>query len=665
MALNGNVNSAYACRSNPGPVSALTTLIVTLLWLAPLRVNVMPAAAQQITPVPDTEWRHHHGSLAGSRYSSLAQIGRDNLARLALAWEWRSDSVTTGNEFKNESTPLMVNGTLYFTTGIDRAVVAADAATGTTRWVWRMDEGPRARVAPRRNSGRGVAWWSDGADARVFVVTPGFHLVALDPDSGSPVAGFGVNGVVDLKLQLGVPLDPATAAIGSSSPPIIFEDLVILGPALEVGLRPRSRTNVPGRILAIDARTGELRWRFHTIPREGEFGVDTWLDGSWRFTGNAGAWAPFSLDPERALLYVPVEAATGDYYGGHRPGYNLFSTSLVCLDARTGERVWHQQIVHHDIWDYDNPTTPVLVDVDVNGRRVHAVAQITKQSFVYVYDRSSGEPVWPIIEQPVPQSDVPGERTAPTQPIPTRPPPFDRQGVTIDDLIDFTPALRAAAIERVRPYRLGSLFAPASLANALDGTHGTLSLPGTLGGANWEHAAFDTATGTLFVGSWTNPAILALATDPDRSDMDYIMVGSAAPDVDGIPIIKPPYSRITAIDLNRGDLRWSVPNGNTPDAIRNHEALLGITIPATGARARPLLLATPAVLFAGEGWGGAHILRALDKHTGRTLHEWQLPGVVTSQPMTWALAGRQYIAFWVGDPRSDVRARLLAFTLRD
>ncbi|MGH7502316.1 MAG: PQQ-binding-like beta-propeller repeat protein [Longimicrobiales bacterium] len=610
------------------------------------------------------EWRYYHYDLAGTRYAPLDRVDSTNVNRLAIAWEWRSDSVTTGREFKNESTPIMVDGVLYFTTGADRAVVAADAGTGATKWVWRMDEGARARVAPRRNSGRGVSWWSDADDARVFVVTPGFHLVALDAATGTPVASFGQNGIVDLKLQLGVELDPETAAIGNSSPPLVFEDIVVVGPALEVGLRPRSRANVPGRVLALDARTGELLWRFHTIPQQGEFGIDTWEGESWRYTGNAGAWAPLSLDQRRGWLYLPLEAATGDYYGGHRLGDNLFSTSLVCVDIRTGQRIWHRQIVHHDIWDYDNPATPILADIDVNGRRIEAVVQITKQSFAYVFDRVTGEPVWPMTETPVPPSDVPGERAALTQPMPSRPLPFDRQGVTIDDLIDFTPALRAQAIELVRPYRLGALFAPASLRDAPDGTQGTLSLPGTLGGANWEHAAFDPESGTLFVGSWTTPAVLALAHDTTRPDVDYVMIGGRAPDVQGLPLIKPPYSRITAIDLNTGEHRWLIPNGDTPEIYRSHETLAGLDIPPTGSHARPLLLATPSLLFAGEGWGGAPMLRAIDKATGRTVSTWTLPGQVTSQPMTYLHGGRQYIAFWVGDVRSDVRARLLAFALR-
>ncbi len=624
---------------------------------------VVTAVPRPLAAQAPGDWRHHHRDQAGTRYSPLDQVDASNVGRLEVAWMFRTDSLHRSTEYRNASTPILVDGTLYFTTGTDRAVVAVDAATGETRWLWRLDEGERARVAPRANSGRGVAAWSDGEHTRIVVVTPGFHLAALDARTGVPVPGFGTNGIVDLKLELGVPLDPVTAAIGSSSPPLVFEDVLVVGPALEVGLRPRSRRNVPGRVLALDARTGKLRWRFNTIPQPGEFGHDTWADGSWEYTGNAGAWAPLTLDAQRGFLYLPIEAATGDYYGGHRPGDNLFSTSLVCLDIRTGQRVWHRQIVRHDIWDYDNPTAPILADITVEGRRIEAVVQLTKQSFAYVYDRVTGAPVWPMFDQPVPSSDVPGERAARTQPIPTKPAAYDRQGVSIDDLIDFTPALRAEAIEAVRPYRLGPLFTPASLRDAADSTRGTLSLPGTEGGTNWEGGALDPEAGLLFVSSRTSPVVLALANDSARSDMNYVMVGGRVPSVRGLPLIKPPYSRITAIDLNTGEHVWMAPNGETPDAIRDNPALAGLDLPPTGGMTRPVLLATKTLLFSGEGFGGRPVLRAHDKRTGHVLHAFALPGAVSSPPMTYAHNGRQYIAFWVGDVRAEVPARLIVMAL--
>jgi quinoprotein glucose dehydrogenase len=636
-------------------VFALLTRVRCAVLIALTLVLQGPVLAQQ-----NGEWRAYHRDLASTRYSPLDRIDRNTVRDLTIAWHWKSDSV--GSERANESTPLMVGGVLYFTTGRTRGVVAADAATGATKWVWGMDESARLEVAPRTNSGRGVSYWSSGSEARIFVVTPGFQLVALDAQNGKPIAGFGTNGVVDLKQQLGVPLDPTTAAVGNSSPPLVFEDIVVVGPALEVGLRPPSRKNVPGRVMAFDARTGVLRWRFNTIPQSGEFGVDTWENDSWQYTGNAGAWAPLSLDERRGWIYLPVEAATGDYYGGHRHGNNLFSTTLVCLDVRTGTRNWHYQIVHHDIWDYDNPSAPILADVTVAGRRVEAVVQLTKQSFAYVFDRVSGQPVWPINEHPVPQSDVPGERTAPTQPIPSKPAAFDRQGVTIDDLIDFTPALRAQALEAIKPFRLGPLFAPASLRNAPDSTRGTLSLPGTLGGSNWEGGAFDPETSMLYVGSYTSPAVLALGKDTARSDMDYVFVGGTVPRISGLPLIKPPYGRITAIDLKTGEHAWMVPNGETPETILRNPALQGVTIPRTGIASRALLLVTKSLLFAGEGASGRPMLRALDKRTGDMVWETVLPGPMTSQPMTYLHGGRQYLAFWVSDTATR-RSQLIAFAL--
>ena len=637
--------------------AALLTALLPLT--SPAQQTAAGAASRK-----DAEWPNHHRDLAGSRYSPLAQIDRSNVARLATAWTWKPDTSEKPAEFRNQSTPLMVNGLLYFTSGINRSVYAVDPGTGATRWSWSMSEGARARRAPRRGAGRGVSYWTDGKERRIFVVTPGFQMVALDANTGKQVPTFGTGGVVDLKLQLGVELNVDSAAIGNSSPPLVFEDIVVVGPALEVGLQPTSMRNVLGSILALDARTGALRWRFNTIPQAGEPGNETWENESWRYTGNAGAWAPLSLDNKRGFLYLPVEAATGDYYGGHRHGDNLFSTSIVCLNVRTGKRVWHFQTVHHDIWDYDNPTAPFLADIRVNGRRREALVQITKQSFAYVLDRVTGKPIWPIVERPVPASDVPGERASRTQPIPSRPAPFDRQGVTPNDLIDFTPALRAEALAALAPFRMGALFQPASLNNAADGTKGTISLPGTVGGANWEHGAYDPERGTLFVGSFTNPVILAMANDPKRSDMNYIMVGDEVPTVRGLPVIKPPYSRVTAIDLNSGNHRWMVPNGDTPDAVKQHPALAGLSIPPTGGFARPVMVATRTLLFVAEGWRGAPKLRALDKRTGATLAEFTLPGMASSSPMTYAFNGVQYVAIWVGDTRANPPTQLVVMALK-
>jgi quinoprotein glucose dehydrogenase len=623
-------------------------------------------AQQPAAPVSTAgEWRSYGRDLGNSRYSPLDQLNRDTLGRVAIAWRWRSDNFSVPAERSNQSTPLMVKGTLYFTTGSTRWVIAADAATGATRWTWRLDEGDRARRAPRRDSGRGVAYWStgDGTDERIFTVTPGFQLVALDARTGLPVPTFGDKGIVDIKANLGVPIDVMTAAIGSSSPPLVFENVVIIGPALEVGTAPPSKTNVPGRITAFDARTGKLVWRFNTIPQAGEKGVETWENESWKYTGNAGAWAPLSLDEKRGYVYLPVEDATGDYYGGHRPGDNLFSSSLVCLDARTGKLIWYYQIIHHDIWDRDNASAPILTDITVDGRRIEAVVQLTKQAYAYVFDRATGKPVWPIVERPVEQSDVPGEKTAATQPVPTKPAAFDRQGVTQDDLIDFTPDLRAEAIKAVANLRLAkNAFSPPSLADGPDGTKGTLALPGTLGGANWEGGAFDPETGVLYVASWTNPSNFALSKSP-RSDMDWVGGGGGVPRVRGLQILKPPYSRITAINLNTGEHAWMVPSGDTPPAIKNNPALAGLTIPPTGAQSRPVVLATKTLLFTAEGSNGQPILRALDKRTGEKVWEMMLPGAVTSVPMAYAIGDRQFLALWVSDRTSDLPSTLIALAL--
>jgi quinoprotein glucose dehydrogenase len=413
--------------------------------------------------------------------------------------------------------------------------------------------------------------------------------------------------------------------------------------------------NIPGRILAIDAVSGKLLWRFNTIPQSGEAGLETWENESWTYTGNTGAWAPMSLDEQRGYLYVPVEAPTGDYYGGHRPGNNLFSSSVLCLDIRTGKRVWHFQTVHHDIWDYDNPTAPIVVDLNVDGRRIEAVAQMTKQGFTFVFDRVTGAPVWPIEERPVPQSETPGEKTSPTQPFPTRPPPFDRQGFSVDDLIDFTPELRAQAIEAIKAYRIGPVYTPPSVPDQAAGIRGTLALPNSTGGGNWEHGAFDPETGMLYVGSVTNATVLSLAPGAPRSDMNFIGRLGGAPNVQGLPIVKPPYGRITALDLNRGERKWTVASGDTPDRIRNNPALAGLDIPRTGSSSsRPVVLATRTLLFQGDGQGGGAKLHVLDKATGDVVRDITLAGPVTSSPMTYMHDGRQYVAFWISNPRATL-----------
>lgn len=626
-----------------------------------LAALALPLQAQQGTT--DGEWAVYGGDAGHTRYAPLDQITAENAGDLEIAWRWNARNFGPNPFVRSATTPLMIDGVLYATAGMRRSVVAIDAGNGETLWTWRMDEGERLAGAPRPNPGRGVSYWSDGSgDDRILVVTPGYHMVALDASTGRPVPGFGSEGTVDLndghRMRPDIPLD---GSIGASSPPTVVGDVIVVGSAHHVGLRPPSRVNTPGDVRGFDARTGELLWTFKTIPEPGEEGIETWEQESWAYTGNAAVWAPISYDAETGYVYLPTEAATGDYYGGHRHGNNLFSTSLVCLDSRTGEKVWHYQIIHHDIWDWDNPTFPILADVEVDGTPRQIVAQLTKQGFTYVFDRMTGEPIWPIVETAVPQTDVPGEWTSPTQPIPTKPPPFERQGFTEDDLIDFTPEIKERALEAVAPYRMGPIFTPPSLADAPDGTNGTLSLPSTIGGANWEGGALDPETGMLYVGSQTNASILQLIPGGEQSDMDYIFGFARASIARGVPIVKPPWGRITALDLTSGDLAWTVPNGDTPEGTAEALGIDPDLVPRTGKVSRAGVLVTRSLLFAGEGASGAPILRALDKATGATIAEIELPNAQVGLPMTYMHEGRQFIVISVGG--SGQPAELIALAL--
>ncbi len=623
-----------------------------------IRTPVTLLAAMMLAPVclaaqhgaQGGEWPIYGGDAGHTRYSALDQIDASNFADLEIAWRWSARNFGPNPLIRSSTTPLMIDGVLYATAGMRRGVVAIDAGTGETLWMWRMDEGERLASAPRANPGRGVSYWSDGAgDDRVLVVTPGYHLVALDAKTGVPVDGFGTGGTVDLndghRTREGIPL---VGTIGASSPPTVVGNVIVVGSAHHIGLRPPSMVNTPGDVRGFDARTGRLLWTFKTIPEAGEEGNETWLNDSATYTGNAAVWAPISFDAETGYVYLPTEAATGDYYGGHRHGNNLFSTTLVCLDSRTGEKIWHFQIIHHDIWDWDNPTFPILADLEIDGEPRKIVAQVTKQGFTYVFDRLTGEPIWPIEERSVPQTDVPGEWTSPTQPFPTKPPPFERQGFAEDDLLDFTPELRARAVEVVSAYRMGPIFTPPSLAEAPDGSRGTLSLPSTTGGANWEGGALDPETGYLYVGSQTNVSVLAMIEGGDRSDMNYIF-GFARPQVArGIPIVKPPWGRITALNLTDGTLAWMVPNGDTPEGVAERLGVEPEDVPRTGKVSRAGVLVTKTLLMAGEGSSGDAVFRALDKMTGETLAEIDLPNAQVGLPMTYMHEGRQYIVISVG-----------------
>jgi len=640
---------------------------VSMGWMgrllpAALSLSAGWAMAQQ--GASDGEWRRYHGDAGATRYSGLEQITEENVGNLRIAWRWTSANFGPTPEFKNETTPLMVDGVLYFTAGLRRDVVAIDAGTAETLWTYRLDEGERGRAAPRKNSGRGVAYWTDGGrDQRIFVVTPGFQLVALDAKTGRPIPDFGTDGLVDLKLGFDQPVDLDANNLGSSSPGIVFENLILVGPAMSGAARLRSKTGVPGHVTAWDTRTGERRWIFHTVPKPGEYGYETWEDDSAKYSGHAGVWAPMTLDEALGYVYLPVEVATSDYYGAHRLGDNLFSSSLVCLNARTGERVWHYQIVHHDIYEYDNSSAPILMDVSVEGRPVKAVVQLTKQSFAFAFDRATGEPLWPIEERPVGASDVPGERASKTQPFPTKPAALDRQGAAEADLIDLTPAILEEARGIARRYRLGPLFTPPSLADAADGTRGTIQLPGTGGGALWEGGAVDVETGVLYVGTSTGPTLLALHREPEYSDIAYVSAGVVVDGPQGLPLFKPPFGRITAVDMNTGRHLWMKPNGGTPPAIRDHPALKGVELEPTGSPSRAVLLATKTLLFAGEGWQGEPFFRAYDKKTGELLAEIPIPAPATSLPMTYLHQGKQYVVFAAGDARTDHAAELIALAL--
>ncbi len=622
----------------------------------------------------DGEWHYYAGDAGSTRYSPLDQINADNVKDLEIAWRWTARNLGPRPDYNFRATPILVNGVLYTTAGSRRAAVAIDAATGETLWVYRFDEGERGKTAPRQTSGRGVAYWTDGQDERIFFLTPAYFMIALNASTGRPYPDFGRDGIVDLKEGLDRPVDLIKDAIGSSSPPIVVGDVVIMGAALPAGGQPPTKEMPPGHIRGYDVRTGERLWIFHTIPQPGEYGHDTWEGDSWSFTGNVAAWTSLTADLELGYVYLPLEAPTGDYYGGHRPGDNLFSQSLVCLDAKTGKRVWHFQTVHHGIWDYDLPAAPVLVDINVDGREIKAVAQVTKQAFTFVFDRATGEPVWPIEEREVLQTDVPGERTVPTQPFPAKPPPFDRQGVSVADLIDFTPELNAEARKIAEFYRLGPLFTPPSLVDDEAKKRGTLTLPGSQGGANWPGPAFDPETGILYVSSSTSPRIYGLVRDPERSNMDYIngsrlrLPQGGGPR--GLPLIKPPWGRITAIDLNEGEILWQVPNGEAPDYVRDHPALEGVEIGRTGRPDRSGLLLTKTLLFAGEGGGlfaefgsGGNMLRAHDKRTGEIVSEFELPANQTGVPMTYTLDGKQYIVLAVG--AQDYPAELVALRVAE
>jgi quinoprotein glucose dehydrogenase len=642
------------------------------------------------------EWPTYGGDLASTRYSPLDQIDRNNFSKLEVAWRFKTDSLGPRPEYNLQSTPLMVGGVVYSTGGTRRAVVALDAATGEMLWMHSLNEGKRGESAPRLLSGRGLSYWTDGREARIIYVTPGYQMVALDAKTGGRVAGFGKNGIVDLKQDFDqAPIDPVTGAVGLHAAPVIANDVIIIGAAFETGAIPKSKSNIKGYVRGFDVRTGKRIWVFHTIPRPGDVGHDTWEGDSASYTGNTGVWAQMSVDEQLGLVYLPVELPTHDYYGGNRAGNNLFSESIVAVELKTGKRRWHYQLVHHGMWDMDIPCAPVLMDITVNGRPIKALAQATKQAFLYVLNRETGEPVWPIEERPVPKGDAVGEWYSPTQPFPTRPAAYDGQGLAIDDLIDFTPELRAEAVKLVAPYRLGPIFTPPSVSRR-EGPIATLTMGAQAAATNWPGASYDPETHTMYVASQTSVATLGLVPPPPGvATVPYhqgtVLAGArtdggsgsnasgpaaAAADalsanltVQGLPIVKPPYSRITAINMDTGDFRWQVAFGATPPNIANHPALKGLNLPPMGRPGNNNgTLVTKTLLIAGEknfgptpsGQRGA-MLRAYDKATGQEVAALYLPAPQTGSPMTYLLNGQQHLVVAISG--GTYTGELVAFKL--
>lgn len=670
--------------------SALAMAMVAIVASAqspPQRSAGPPPASQGQYSVGSVDWPTYGGDPGGQKYSPLADVNRANVTTLKLAWSWDASEqpiaaapgqlpARPGNF---QATPLAINDTLIFPTPYNR-VISVDATTG--REYWSFDpQSWRTYGQPSNGTGlvhRGIATWTDGRERRVFINSR-WRLIALDAMTGKPIQAFGTNGEID--LTAGLSRSIRKEHYTNTSPPVVWGDLVILGNG--VGDRLQYRGDPPGDIQAFDVRTGKRVWRFKTVPEPGEFGNDTWKDDSWKYVGHTNAWAPFTVDSARGIVYLPVGTPSNDYWGGERKGAGLFGETILALDARTGSRVWHFQVAHHGIWDYDPPAPPVLATVRHDGRSVDIVAAPTKQGFLFVFDRVTGLPLWPIEERGVPQSDVPGEESWPTQPFPTKPAPFAPQGFTTNDLADFTPAIRAAAIRSVAGYRMGPLYTPPSM-------QGTIVAPGVIGGAGWGGAALDPETGWIYVKASNEPALMTIAKrnaptdtidapyayDPARRSLgvptDGLLGGRAGsagagapPAMSGggrgrsLPIAKPPYGTLTAIDLNTGDTKWSIPLGDNP-AVRSNPVLAGVKLPdKLGVVGSPGGLVTKGGLIFITGGGRA--LYAIDSRSGAYVWEYDLGQVAYANPMTFrSRAGKQYVVIATG---SGTTSKLMAFTL--
>ena len=667
-------------------IGARTAAAALAMWLA------AGAAQAQYGAPASGEWRSYAGDAGSTKYSPLDRITAENFTDLEPLWHWKSvdahlvhdagaghsliaadalfdvlqqqepDRWTAWDGVRRTrsrpsiralvATPLMVDGVLYLSTPLYQAA-AIDARTGETLWVHdpRAYESGTPAIAEWRH--RGVAYWENDGEARIVWGTGDGYLVAVDARTGLPAPDFGDGGRVD--LTAGLPRSTRgrrdvlnLLTLSSQSPPIVIRDTIVIGSTIND--RTITREATPGWARAYDARTGRHRWDFHTVPQSAdEFGSDTWLNESWRYSGNTNIWSMMSGDEELGWVYLPIGTPTNDYYGGHRLGDNLFAESLVAVDVETGQRQWHFQMIHHGLWDYDLPAAPNLLDVTVDGRLVKAVAQVSKQGFVYVFDRVTGEPVWPIEERPVAtDTDLEGEAPSPTQPFPTRPAAFEYQGTSIDDLVDFTPEIRQMAVEAVEGFRLGPLYTPQTL-------RGTIMRPAVAGGANWSGAAVDPETGYLYVPSANAHSTIQLtAPEPDEpATLRYIRRSTAAGPVmpRGLPLWKPPYTRMTAIDMNTGEHAWMVPTGRG-DRIRNHPLLRGLDLPPLGGdagRSGPLLTRTLLIhaLTAGGSGNGPRLV-AYDKRTGAEVGSIDLPAGALGAPMTYLLDGAQHIALTVG-----------------
>lgn len=706
-----------ASRTNRSGLAFLMLLTGSALWGcgAPDQTQVQGQgeAQGQAQGMPSTakgDWPLYTADLRGTRYSPLAQIDAGNFDDLEEAWTFKTDNLGNRPEYKLEGTPLAVNGILYTTAGTRRAAIALDGATGELLWMYSMHEGKRGGYAPRQLSGRGLSYWTDGqGDDRVLYVTPGYRLVCLDAKTGVPIESFGDHGVVDLKVGVikgsGEQIDLETGEIGLHSTPTVAGDVILVGSAMAEGFTVTTSNNSKGLVRAFDVRTGKMVWRFDTMPGPGQFGNDTWKDDSWAKNGNTGVWTQITVDEDAGLVYLPIESPTSDFYGGSRPGDNLFGESLVAVDLKTGERKWHFQFVHHPIWDHDMSSAPLIADVEIDGQMRKVVAVPSKQSFLYVFDRITGEPIWPINETPMPQSTVPGEETSPTQPIPSKPPAYARNYLKVpDDVIDFTPAMRAEGLAILKRYQTGPIYNP-PVEGTVDGIVGAILVGNASGGTNWPGGGMDPETGIVYAQAANSFISGASVTEPPAgfSDVQYLygvkgetfrlyhaagtgdnpdapkpqdFAGEAVKnekpvprlDVDGLPIVKPPYGLLAAIDLHKGELMWQVPHGDTPDQIRNNPVLKGMNIPKTGQRGSVGLVVTKTLVILGdpqvtttdEHPRGA-MLRAYDKQTGEQVGAVFMPAAQSGSPMTYTAQGKQYIVVAVsGGPYSG---EYIAYTL--